>query len=57
MIKGTMEMKLSHDTLVDALQAYLNVQFAEGKAPKVLSITQGQYNKEFTVQTQGETSV
>ena len=51
---GNVEIKVTHETLVEALQAYFNLQFAEGKAPCIVSIAAEQYAKGFVVQATGD---
>lgn len=39
-MKGKTEIKVTPETMVAAMQMYMDVQFAEGKAPRVTGVQQ-----------------
>jgi len=48
-MKGEIEMTVSQDTMVQAVQMLFDVQFASGKAPTVTEIKTIDYGKTFHI--------
>lgn len=46
-MKGEIKMTVTRDTIVAAVQMYLDTQFAVGKSPTVISVDQEQHQKIF----------
>lgn len=53
-MKGINELHLNHETLVAAVQVWVNSVFAEGEAPEVKSVKRAMNEYTFIVEIEGE---
>lgn len=55
MLKGNVQLKLTHETIVAAVQMYLDATFAAGKAPTVTAVNVDSYEVgKFLITASGE---